>query len=224
MKGELKKLRIESYTSSKYDKEPAKTFTVMFNPTSYSVKLAVEYDKEQGKGTAGIPQKYKKSNPTQFSLEFVLDGTGTDGEKQDVSELVSEFQETVYKFDGDIHRPRYLKIAWGTLLITCVFKGADIKYTLFKPSGEALRASITANFVGYVEDAKRAAQQNEKSPDLFRVHTVQEGDTLPGLATQYYGQPIHYLQLAKYNELNNFRELQEGQRLVFPPLAKKAKG
>ena len=224
MIAELKKPKIDSFTDPECDGSPESTFVVMFNPSSYSEKYAVEYDTEQGKGTAGVSQRYKKSTPTEFSLDFLLDGTGASIDPaikpKVVSELVSEFLRVVYTFDGSIHRPPYLKLAWGTLLVKCVFKGADIKYTLFSPSGDPLRATITATFYGTIDDKKRVAEQREESPDLVRVHIVKEGETLPLLAHRFYGQPIHYLELARHNGLNNFRKLEEGRLLVFPPLAK----
>ena len=51
MDGELKKLRIESYTNPEYTGAPAATFEVLFNPNTYSVKYAVEYEEDQGRGT-----------------------------------------------------------------------------------------------------------------------------------------------------------------------------
>ena len=221
MSGKLEKLKIEAWSKPDYKGSPASTFTVMFNPSTYTVKYALEYDDKQGKGTAGKAQKYTKSKPTEFSLDFVLDGTGAAGETTpDVATRVGEFLEGVYRFDGEIHRPRFVKLAWGTLVVTCVFTGASIKYDLFSPGGMPLRATVSASFLGHVADPKRVAEQGNSSPDLFRVHVVREGETLPWLCQEYYGAPHHYLELARYNGLNNFRALTTGQRLVFPPLAK----
>ena len=91
MDGKLEKLRIESYTDPEYKGSPVQTFTVMFNPNSYTAKYAVEYDDtEQGRGSTGLPQRYKKTKPGDFSVEFVLDGTGASAEKADVSLRIEE--------------------------------------------------------------------------------------------------------------------------------------
>lgn len=220
MEGELKKLKIESYTDPEYQGSPASEFEVMFNPKSYSVKYAVEYDDEQGMGTTGLPQRFKQSKPSEFSLEFILDGTGASADKREVSALVDDFLAVAYEYDGDLHRPRYLKLSWGTLLFNCVFKAANITYTLFKPDGSPLRAKVGATFFGFVEDKRRVAEEGATSPDLTRVHTVTAGETLPLLSFRYYGDQMHYLDVAVVNGLTDMRALSPGLRLVFPPLAK----
>jgi len=230
MSGELKKLIIESFTDDKFSGSPAATFTTMFNPNNYSVKYAVEYEEDQGKGTSALPQKFKQTKPIDLSLDFMIDGTGASedltvdgsapGEK-DVIDKVRHFLSVVYEYDGEIHRPRYLRVAWGTLLFNCVFKSANVKYTLFKPDGSPLRATIAASFYGTVDDEKRVAEEADKSPDLTRYHTVISGETLPILAHKYYGDPRYYVAIAHANGLNDFRALEAGKVLLFPPISKK---
>lgn len=231
MSGELKKLFIESFTDEKFTGSPVATFTTMFNPNNYSIKYAVEYEEDQGKGTSALPQKFKCAKPIDLSLDFMIDGTGASedltvdgsapGEK-DVIDKVRHFLSVVYEYDGEIHRPRYLRVAWGTLLFNCVFKSANVKYTLFKPDGSPLRATISASFYGTVDDEKRVAEEADKSPDLTRYHTVVEGETLPILAHKYYGDPRYYIALARANGLDDFRTLTPGQTLLFPPISKRA--
>lgn len=222
MDGALKKLRIEAFASPDYSGSPKGSFDVMFNPSTYAVKYAVEYEEDQGKGTSGLPQKYKQTKPLDFSLDFTLDGTGASAESKEVIEEVRHFLSVVHTYDGEIHRPPYLKVAWGSLLFNCVFKGANVKYTLFKPNGEPLRANISASFVGSVDDTKRAAEERASSPDLARYHVVTEYDTLPLLAHRHYGDMRHYLEVARINALDDFRNLTVGQRLLFPPVDKAA--
>jgi nucleoid-associated protein YgaU len=49
---------------------------------------------------------------------------------------------------------------------------------------------------------------------------VRAGDTLPLLCYQVYEDPSYYLQVAKANNLSNFRKLEQGTELFFPPIAK----
>lgn len=221
MEGALKKLRIESFSEPDYSGEPKGTFEVLFNPNTYSVKYAVEYEEDQGKGTTGLPQQFKQSKPNEFGIEFTLDGTGASADAIQVDEEIDNFLGVVYEYDGEIHRPRYLKVIWGTLLFNCVFKGANVKYTLFKADGTPLRAAVSATFFGFIDDTKRVAEERASSPDLTRVHAVIAGETLPLLCHRYYGDARHYMNVAKHNNLNNFRNLEAGRRVVFPPLERK---
>lgn len=45
---------------------------------------------------------------------FFLDGTGANGVKIDVQQQVEKFQ-AVPGYNGDIHRPNDLLVAWGTI-------------------------------------------------------------------------------------------------------------
>jgi nucleoid-associated protein YgaU len=57
-----------------------------------------------------------------------------------------------------------------------------------------------------------------KNVNLPYTHTVQAGDTLPDLCNQVYNNSSYYIQVAKYNGLNKFRNLKPGTQLIFPPI------
>jgi nucleoid-associated protein YgaU len=100
----------------------------------------------------------------------------------------------------------------------CVLKSASIAYKMFKPDGVPLRAVITAVFADNSDDQTRVALAQDESPDLTHVRLVKDGDTLPALCHAIYGDPLRYLQVASVNGLDDFRRLEAGTRLVFPPL------
>lgn len=218
MDGELKKMQIEAYQDADYSGTPAATFTVMFNPNTYTQKYEVEYQDRQGQGDTGSPQVFGKIKPQEYTFELLFDGTGTAADKIDVQETVEEFLQVAGKHDGEIHRPRYLKLFWGALVSKCVLKAAEMTYTLFKPDGYPLRAKVKATFAENIEDALRVAEERKSSPDLTHVRIIREGEHLSLLCQRLYGDPRYYIQIAEYNRLNNFRHLSVGQRLLFPPL------
>ena len=51
-------MTIEAYTEADYSGSPVQTFTVMFNPNTYSQKYEVEYEDRQGQGDSGSPQVF----------------------------------------------------------------------------------------------------------------------------------------------------------------------
>jgi LysM repeat protein len=216
--GGLTRLKIESYRASDYSGNPVDTFTVLFNPNTYSQKYEVVYHARQGAGDTGSPQVFGKIKPQEYNFELLFDGTGTAIERKEVSTEIDKFLEIAGKHDSEIHRPRYLRITWGTLVSRCVLKSADITYTLFKPGGAPLRARMRAVFSENVEDTLRVAEERRNSPDLTHLHTVKAGEHLPMLADKYYGDASRYLQVADFNKLANFRRLEPGQQLVFPPI------
>ncbi|RPI25043.1 MAG: LysM domain-containing protein [Acidobacteria bacterium] len=218
MEGELKKMVIEAYRKADYSGSPADSFTVMFNPNTYTQKYEVEYQDRQGQGDTGSPQVFGKIKPQEYSFEFLFDGTGTATDKVDVQQTIDRFLTVTGKHDGEIHRPLYLKLCWGSLISKCVLKSAEITHTLFKRDGYPLRSKVKATFAENVEDALRVAQERKSSPDLTHVHIVEQGEHLSLLAHKYYGDESRYIQVAAYNNLKNFRRLELGQRLLFPPI------
>lgn len=219
--GQLTKLVIEAHQKVTCAGQPERSFTVMFNPASYTTRHAVEYEQDdQAKGTSGLPQRYKSTPPNDFTLGFTLDGTGAAADPVDVDAQIREFLETVQVYDGDIHRPPYLKIVWGALLVRCVFKSADIKSTLFRPDGTTLRAEVTATFSGFIDDERRVAKERANSPDLTHRHRVTDGETLPQLCARYYGTLGPLIHLARFNALPGLFVLEAGSTLYFPPLKK----
>ena len=219
-RGMLEKLVIRAHAKPDYSDSPIGEFRAFLNPHEITLAYEMEYDSAQGAGTTGSRMEFKKVKPGDLSLTFFLDGTGATGEKIDVQARIEEFQ-TVTGYNGDIHRPNYLKVAWGTLQVKrCVLKGATIAYKLFRPDGVPLRAVITANFTDNSDDQTRVALAQDQSPDLTHVRLVRAGDTLPALCYRIYGDPGHYLAVARANGLDHFRRLTPGTRIVFPPVEK----
>ena len=219
-KGHLEKLTIYAHKQPDYSDPFFAKFEAFVNPSEISLGYEIEYDAAQGAGTTNSRMEFKKLKPGDLSLSFFLDGTGANGTPYDVQTAIQKFQE-VASYNGDIHRPNYLKIAWGTLQIKrCVLKSASIAYKLFRPDGVPLRAVIAATFSDNSDDQTRVALAQDQSPDLTHRHIVKAGDRLPALCQAIYGDPRYYLQVAAANGLDDSRQLSPGSALYFPPLEK----
>ncbi len=138
-----------------------------------------------------------------------------------VSERVEELLDLTFRMNGDIHEPNYLKVIWGSLSdlnFPCRLSNININYTSFDRSGHALRAELDLSLISDEDATKRMSKENKRSPDLTHSRIVMAGDTLPLLAKQIYGSSAHYLWVAQFNQLDDFRNLTLGQQLYFPPL------
>jgi hypothetical protein len=218
--GTLEKLLIKAYDKPDYSGQPVSQFESFVNPNEITLAYEIEYDAAQGSGTTGSRMNFKKMKPGDMSLTFFIDGTGANGKTVDVQQKIEEFQ-TATGYNGNIHRPNYLKITWGTLQVKrCVLKSASIAYKLFKADGVPLRAVITAAFADNSDDKTRVAMAQDQSPDLTHVRLIKAGDNLPALCSQIYGDPAYYLAVARANQIDNFRELVPGTNVFFPPLEK----
>jgi hypothetical protein len=219
-KGTLEKLLIKAFDKPDYSGQPIGEFSAYVNPNEITLSYEIEYDRAQGAGTNNSRMNFKKLKPGEMSLAFFIDGTGANGNQIDVQKKIEEFQ-VVTGYTGNIHRTNYLKVTWGKLQVKrCVLKSASIAYKLFKPDGIPLRAVITANFTDNSDDQTRVALAQDQSPDLTHVRLVKAGDTLPSLCDRIYGDPNYYLEVARANRIDNFRNLTPGSKLFFPPLEK----
>lgn len=218
--GELERLEIRAHLKPDYTDKPAETFVAYVNPAEITLGYEVEYDAASGNGTTGSRMEFKRIKPGELQLAFFVDGTGANGRPADVQKVVESFQQ-VTGYSGHIHRTHYLKVAWGTLQVKrCVLKSASIAYKMFRPDGVPLRAVIGATFADNSDDSTRVAMAQDRSADLTHVRLVKQGDTLPGLCEEVYGEPRMYTEVARINALDNFRALLPGMRLRFPPLEK----
>lgn len=218
--GALERLVIEAYEEADYSDKAPREFEAYVNPNEITLAYDVEFDASQGIGTTNSRMNFKRMKPGDMSLTFFLDGTGANGRPCDVQKKVKQFQ-TVTGYNGNIHRPNFLKVGWGTLTVKrCVLKSASITYKLFKSDGVPLRAVITASFRDNSDDQTRVALMDDHSPDLTHFRLVKAGDTLPLLCHEFYGDPGLYLRVARANGLDDFRNLIPGTRLAFPPLEK----
>jgi hypothetical protein len=220
--GNLSKLQIISYKDDRFQ-EKDQSISVPVNPDKYSRSIKVEYNQEQEQGTQGNNPPFNRTPPEELQFEFLFDGTGVVPGSKDIQAGIEEFKKTVYKIEGDIHRPNFLKLIWGDLSFNCVLKELKIDFTLFKPDGTPLRAMVNATFMQVVDEKRRSAEQGKNSPDLTHVRYVKEGDTLPYMSYKIYGDASYYIQVAKYNGLKNFRNIRPNMKIVFPPIDKTAR-
>lgn len=217
--GNLSKLQIIAFTDDRFQEE-GESISVPVNPGKYDRTFKIMYNEEQEQGTQGNNPPFNKTPPEELQFEFLYDGTGVVPGSNDIQSKIEQFKQTVYKVEGKIHRPSFLKLLWGDLSFNCVLKDLKISYTLFKPDGSPIRALLNATFMAVVEEERRAAEQGNNSPDLTHVRFVKEGDTLPLMTYRIYGDPSLYIQVAKFNRIKNFRNLTPNMRIVFPPVNK----
>lgn len=226
--GKLEKMLILAYSDSEKAENGGMLdaddfFLAFINPESYSLNYKLKFSDAQGHGTIGQELKYEYTEPEELNFEFLFDNTGIiDGIPRDNIALdIKRFKDFVIDYKGDSHEPRHFKLVWG---VNSIFKGRvtelSISYKLFKPDGTPIRAIANVKFKSSIEEQIRAARQDNNSPDLTHLRKVKAGDTLPLMCFRIYGDPQYYLQVAAANGISNFRQLQPGTDIFFPPIEK----
>jgi Contractile injection system tube protein len=249
--GKLEKMTIRAYKPAASPDDPPQpsdapedTYTVQVNPSSYTFVRQLNYSYQSGQGASTGEAVYTDSSPVSLDFEFLFDGTGVVPKPSELGDIplvgaiasalspsepfvvedeIAKFDALVYDYDGEIHRPRQLLLVWGSLVFSCVLTSLNYRFTLFKQDGTPLRAVAACTFSESISESERVRRENASSPDLTHLRDVQDGDTLPALAYQVYGNPKLYLEVARVNTLVDFRRLRAGKRLSFPPVNKDAR-
>lgn len=249
-KAKLEKLTLRAFKPAGGPDEPrqvsdasADSYTVQVNPSSYSFNRLVNYTYDRGLGFTASEAKFAHTRPVHLDFEFLFDGTGVVPKPSALGDIplvgaiasalsppgpfvvmneIAKFEAVVHDYNSEQHRPRAVLLVWGSLKLPCVMTSVEYRYTLFKEDGTPLRAVAKCSFCESIPTAEANRKKDAKSADLTHLRDVKDGDTLPLLAYDIYGDGRFYLQVASANKLVNFRRLRPATRLSFPPVDKKA--
>ena len=221
MDASLEPMKITGYTDEEFQTAfEGQPYSVMINPDSVKRQQNVEYNEQQPPDSSSGSQKYKSTPSDKLNFDIVIDCTGVvDAKRTDMAAEITALEKIVFTYNGDIHRPNFVKVQWGkTLTFKGVLTSFDVSYTLFKPDGSPLRAKISLSFSQYISPKTVGKLDGKKSPDISHLETVVQGMTLPQLCFKIWNDDSYYVQVAKYNDLNKFRNLKGSEKLIFPPI------
>jgi nucleoid-associated protein YgaU len=198
------------------------SYKLLINPAEFSHEYSICYNTKRTLGQTSNPVRFSAVNPDKINFSVVFDGTGVAppqaGTPVEVADQIKALNDVVYDYDSEYHEPNRVHILWGTLSFDGRLQSMSVNYTLFRSSGAPLRARAELSFLGCVKTDEALLAANRSSPDLSHSVVVVEGDTLPLLCQRIYGDSRYYPEVAAFNGLREFRRLQAGSRLHFPPL------
>lgn len=234
MDGALLKLTIIPFEDSEGAMGPpaGPPFIVQFNPETYTDTTEFKYGPDEPpQGASGSEAKFERVNPKKYSFELMLDGTGVSPAPPPSGALdaiapstglsvvaqLEMFKLTV-GFSGNVHRPRFLMLVWGRLLVTTVLESYSVAYKLFSPAGLPLRATLSATFREHTPKGFGELLKNLASPDIDHAHQVLEGEHLTRIVHGVYKEPAYYMAVAEANGLDTVRALRPGSAIYLPPV------
>jgi nucleoid-associated protein YgaU len=232
--GGLEKMKITGYGKPDFSDEIS-TYTVQFNPNSFKTELHIDYvgDDQQPQGTTNGEKKLKKVPSQKITINLTLDGTGVSGQNGstgksgkfgltadefDIQKEIDKFLAATYNYKGTKHDVPFVKIVWGPNKFEGRLRDLVITHVLFKSDGKPLRTKIDATFESSEAAKSQSIKNDLQSPDLTHVRTVKVGDTLPLMCQNIYNDSSYYLKVAQFNNLVDFRNLEPGSEIIFPPV------
>ena len=144
-KSQLTITRAEIAADGSMTIDRTKSFTAMLNPSEFKHKREIRYNTRATLGQVGSDTRFSAVQPDTVTFSILLDGTGVvpvapANRNKEVADHVKALNDVVYKYDGEDHEPDHVRLLWGTLILYGRLQSMAVQYTLFKPSGDPLRA------------------------------------------------------------------------------------
>ncbi|MEO5583029.1 MAG: hypothetical protein ABIR66_10065 [Saprospiraceae bacterium] len=211
-----KNLIIYTYTDAKMSGQGTKGYEIELTPEKVTISYALKFKIDQPNTNKRVT-KFEGYDDSKLNFTFVIDGTGVTGNKVDVPDEIKKLGKAIYNYVDSIHKPYYLRISYGSINFKCHLKTCSIDYVLFQADGKPLRAKVTLAFDEFVLPAD-AESRKMSSPDMTHLRYFKESDNIFKYCEEIYSNPDQAVQIAKVNEIINFRKIPAGSLLVFPPL------
>jgi nucleoid-associated protein YgaU len=209
---------------------------VRFNPAELSFSKAAQIAEIGIPGIDAPILQFIRGQAEKLTVELFFDTTdnGMDAGATSVTTLTDAFYGLV-KMQSESHAPSVCEFVWNPASFPgvnlpgdyagqqrhsfqCLVESVTQKFTLFSPQGIPLRATLSLALREYRPLDQQLKELNLQSPNHTRVHVVQRGDTLSGIADQLYDSSAEWRRLATYNGITDPRRLAPGSLLEAPPV------
>lgn len=210
----LVKLKIAGV--EKLSSAPGGGVDVMINPESIKHNRTITVGEKNVGNTSAPVTDFQSMGPETLEFSLELENTGAHdhkGSSKDVFTVIENIAAQVYKYDAGLHKPKYAVVSYGKITFKGMCESFNVDYKMFDMAGTPTRATLSLKFKGINEPNK-----SNQSPDMTHGRTIREGDSLPLICKEIYGKTEYYVAVAEHNGLTNFRDLEIGSVLEFPPL------
>lgn len=219
----MESLTITAYTDGNFSKESKSALKLPINPEKIKLEKGIRYAEDKQLGSLNGSNAFVRYQPESFSFECLLDQTGTmedNTEKQPVKDVIADIEQRLYVYNHDGHRPSFIKLHYGSIIFHGQLKSLETEYTQFNASGIPLRANLKITLTGYCSTEEEKKRNAKNSPDVSRIIILREGQTLAALCNEIYGNSLLVDKVARFNNLNGFRDVPAGTKILFPALKK----
>lgn len=209
----------QGFQRAQLDIEGKEPIECAFNPQSYTVtktnvwnfKPTTGVDRPDGEFGGGLPQR------TALSLLLDVSLLGPDESIKDAADKLFKMMEAGGGGGGGSAPPK-VTFRWGSVnLPQSVPVSLTVQYILFHPNGEPIRATVDLELAQAV-DAVEGQNPTTRAIGGRRVHRVRDGDSLPSIAYDVYGDPTRWRAIAQANDIDDPLRLPRGAELAIPGL------
>lgn len=218
------KMIITAYTDGDFNSECKSALELPVNPAKVKLSKGIRYAEDKQLGSLNGSNVYVRYQPETFSFDCLFDMTNAmedDDEKKPVHDAVNELEQSGFTIttpkDTALRSLRYNTV---TSPFSANSKTLETEYSLFDPDSIPLRAELKVTLTGYCSQKEEKKHFSKHSPDVSRLVTLKEGQTLSALCYEVYGDPLLVGQVARFNNLNGYRNIPAGTEILLPMLKK----
>jgi nucleoid-associated protein YgaU len=188
---------------------------VQFNPEEYTLNRETTFSQLAVPGLSAPIVQFAHGNAQTIDLELLVDTTEGGSDARRLVEQVTGLMV----IDPSLHAPPPVIFAWGErFTFTCVLTRVSQRYIHFRPDGTPVRARLSVTLSEYSNPELEAKQIKRQTADYTKVHSVTEGETLPGIAFQEYADATAWRPIARRNGITDPQVLTPGLTLTIPRL------
>jgi hypothetical protein len=195
------------------------TFT--FNPKEYTISKGATWNRSEQRGAkSSVPPDFGGALPSSTTVEIFLDGfeSGSDI-SSDIQLLFSCVCPVTTTIDNNVPSAPWVVFGWGQMSFTAVVTQVSVRYSMFNPSGQPVRATASVTLEEVPTDTPARQNPTSGSDRVHRSHVVIEGDSLASIAYHYYQDASLWRAIADSNQIDDPMLLAPGRRLLIPAAA-----
>jgi hypothetical protein len=187
-----------------------------FNPQDYTVSKANVWTYKPSQSDDLPKPEFGGGMPMTYKLSLLLDAS-LDGPDKSIKDAANRLMAAMH---GNAKAPDPIEFSWGSVkLPKGVPVSLSIRYVLFRPNGEPVRAFVDLE-LAQAEKSTDGKAQNPTTRAIagLRARTIRDGDSLPSLAYDAYGDATEWRAIAEANGIDDPMRLRRGKELTIPRL------
>ncbi|MCI3920981.1 LysM peptidoglycan-binding domain-containing protein [Paenibacillus sp. TRM 82003] len=184
---------------------------VLFNPSEYSIEESNNYNWKKIPGLNQQLAVFVSGTVPTLTMDLFFDTSETWEDVREHTTKITSLLDIVEK-EGV---PPLCTFAWGSLKFEGIIEKVSQKFTMFLDSGIPVRATLNVTFkrtFGVAEKQNNAGRSSNRT----KQKTVKQGDAIWRIASDEFGDPSKWRDIAKANNLDDPKRLESGSTLKIP--------
>lgn len=195
--------------------------SVLFNPTDYQVSKSNQFSEVAVPGLSAPLLQFGRGNAQTLTMQLFFDtydpryADNRYSPGQDVTNFTEKVTDLM-KLNAELHAPPICQFSWGHFTFVGVVQQADVRFTLFMPSGVPVRATVQVTFKQFFDGKNETGLL--QSANFTKHYVVRPGDTLAAIAAEKYEDPKKWRPIADANRIDDPLSIYPGQVLIIPAI------